>query len=1256
VDLNGNRFWRPAAAIFSTLYLALAASVSARAQDVSAPVIFQWFEASYKTMERRTGDAFLAGYGSLWTPPPGRADSGNQSVGYDVYDRFDLGKPGSPTLYGTETGLRNVVSSVHRAGMDIYIDYIINHSGFSNLGTQGFQNAGGYPGFVLTRSGAIDGDYHTAFPPQGPDYEYQFRLSGLVDIDHRTNFNYIRSPVPGFANNIPAGTTPAFGRLANVPDENNRRLYPDRSLQPILVFDPQTGEQNIPIYPFNAANPMAGDPVQENAMGYLMRYAQWMVQSVGVDGFRVDAARHVYPFAFNYFDRAVYRSSQRPYLDGSPRQVFSFLEAYTGDKGQLQSLTRKNINPNDPGRVGGNRDVLDFPLFFAMRYNLTGNGTVNNWHKIRGASQDSQDDGSANNGSQSVAFAVSHDDFGPYLSNVAHAFILMRPGNAVVYHNAKEFGMGRDFPKDGRGDALGGFYGNTITKLVEIRNSHGRGTFRERWVDEAFNPNGFSNIYIYERDKSAVVGLNSRLDGGFDSRNGVQTAFAAGTHLIELTGNASDIVVDPLNDIPSTLTVDSQGRIDMRVPRNRNANNVEHGKGYVIYGLATPQGTLSISNVSKVIAAETPTAITNGTARLAGINVITADSFNVQLNTTAMTLSDGFRDRDADGDNALLRLDEGTDLNTNGQVDFRTPGSVTYGFENFAVSNPGYTAPSGNGNYQQTVNAAALGEGYHYLTARAFRRRGDGGPAVFSDFKKVLYVDRAKPVSEIASFEPITPGVNENRDLVVRSVDGTAYRLTPQEMQQPGAPQKSGVHVLLDVPAAFTDQDILGVVGTHSQAGQFDRDLWKYGFFGLTHGNHVATVVTYEITGKVNVQRLAGLFTQTSNGRGLGDLNFDDQFTTADISNVPNAFEDVLYSRNMEFNAAADIDGNGSINATDLVQLGPTLVAGGASRSVLDAWQGVRFRRANLSLDFGNDRLDAADVEELRSHFNATGSAAWPYDLTADGNVDAADETFFNTHFNPVGAVTVRPGGTFTALDIRGTQLILPTSGTRAVVAEQAGGGGLAVLDELQMAAGSKLDLKNNGLVFHATEATKDTVIAQVQHLIASAQNGVDGEFLTRWDGPGIASTSARAGNVGAGFDLYSLGAIRNSDLSIATGVPGSHLTEFRGELVGEHDVLARYTYTGDANLDGVVSFDDYAAMDSAFFGLIPNVGWATGDINLDGVIDFDDYSVVDQAFFFQGAPLGASSIAVPEPKAVVFAALAVFAGLLHLRRRRWFA
>jgi hypothetical protein len=110
-------------------------------------------------------------------------------------------------------------------------------------------------------------------------------------------------------------------------------------------------------------------------------------------------------------------------------------------------------------------------------------------------------------------------------------------------------------------------------------------------------------------------------------------------------------------------------------------------------------------------------------------------------------------------------------------------------------------------------------------------------------------------------------------------------------------------------------------------------------------------------------------------------------------------------------------------------------------------------------------------------------------------------------------------------------------------------------------------------------------------------------------------------------------------------------------------DVLVKFTYTGDGNLDGAVTFDDYAAMDAAFFGTIPNLGWATGDINFDDVINFDDYAVVDQAFFNQGAPLAsAQAAAVPEPTAgillmsicMAFVATCCRSQLRLIRTSRW--
>ena len=95
------------------------------------PPILQWFESSYRTVEERTPDLFVAGYGFVWLPPPYRADQGNFSVGYDVYDRFDLGQPGRPTLYGTEEGLKAVARTLHRANLSLHVDFLLNHSGFS---------------------------------------------------------------------------------------------------------------------------------------------------------------------------------------------------------------------------------------------------------------------------------------------------------------------------------------------------------------------------------------------------------------------------------------------------------------------------------------------------------------------------------------------------------------------------------------------------------------------------------------------------------------------------------------------------------------------------------------------------------------------------------------------------------------------------------------------------------------------------------------------------------------------------------------------------------------------------------------------------------------------------------------------------------------------------------------------------------------------------------------------------------------------
>jgi alpha-amylase len=745
--------WRHGVA--GALALLAGAPHFALALDQSPPPILQWFESSYSTIEERVPDLFLAGYGFVWLPPPSRADQGGLSVGYDVYDRFDLGRPGSPTLYGTEEGLKALARLLHRAGIALHVDFVINHNGFSNLATPGFVAAGGYPGFAITLPNDIDGDFHSAFAG-GVEHE---RLAGLIDIAHEKNHRFVRSPVAaGDARNLPAGTTPSFGRLANVPDPLNRRFYPDIGHNTIFLFDPRTNESGIAVHGFNLENPMAGDPVVENATGYLMRNAQWLVQVIGVDGLRIDAAKHVQGFVLDFLDRAVYRQNPRRLLDGSQSHVFTYSEVFDANPALLLPHVKKNINPGDPGRIGGNRDVLDFKLYFALKDNLETTAVPGAWQRIKDAALDVSDDG-LHNGSAGVTFTQNHDVFKPFaLDDVALAYTLMMPGNTAVYFNGREFGDNRDFPKPGRADALSvGGGGGVATRLLAARTTHGRGNYAERW-------DGTDGLLAFERGGSALVLLSNRGDAGFDSRTLINVGFRPGTLLQELSGNAADPIVNPdrggRRDIPQVLRVFEEGgiaKVNVRFQRPGTVSNSGrfdfHGKGFLVYGVATPQSDgIELTNVAEVLPGLRDAANNrdNGIQRRADINVIRADSFEVRLRTKPVRLlgSDALRDVNADGDQALLRLDGGVDLNGNGKVDFATPGTTEYGFERFVtksdplIRNHDVNAPRGDGEFRQVIETSRLAEGLHFLTVRAYRHQPPGSPALFSEFRKVIYIDR----------------------------------------------------------------------------------------------------------------------------------------------------------------------------------------------------------------------------------------------------------------------------------------------------------------------------------------------------------------------------------------------------------------------------------------------------------------------------------------------------------------------------------
>jgi hypothetical protein len=205
------------------------------------------------------------------------------------------------------------------------------------------------------------------------------------------------------------------------------------------------------------------------------------------------------------------------------------------------------------------------------------------------------------------------------------------------------------------------------------------------------------------------------------------------------------------------------------------------------------------------------------------------------------------------------------------------------------------------------------------------------------------------------------------------------------------------------------------------------------------------------------------------------------------------------------------------------------------------------------------------------------------------------------------GSISVGVGHALTADHVRQsalavTGLLVINPGRSSMKASNIG--------SLTIASGAAVDLGDNDLTLGASSA------ASIRGWLVSGFAG------GAWTGPGIRSSVAAL---------------------IAADSSNMHKT-----ALGYFDTgtpLVRYTYSGDANLDGTVNALDFNALASNFGTNSPQ--WTSGDFNYDGVVNTLDFNALASNFGMtlpQSASLGG---VVPEP--AVFGALL---GLVICRRR----
>jgi autotransporter-associated beta strand protein len=304
----------------------------------------------------------------------------------------------------------------------------------------------------------------------------------------------------------------------------------------------------------------------------------------------------------------------------------------------------------------------------------------------------------------------------------------------------------------------------------------------------------------------------------------------------------------------------------------------------------------------------------------------------------------------------------------------------------------------------------------------------------------------------------------------------------------------------------------------------------------------------------------------------------------------------------------------------------------------------------NVSVAAGG-LLSLSEIGASAVSLNKTGSGSMVVTgpVQYSGNTTVTAGELHVQQLNPTTTTTanatVAAGAKLVSNNLRAQ--ILTVDGA-AEVRANGGAAGASKVETLSIGIGGNLNLKNNDLVV-GTGA-----VSSVRSQIIAGLGGITG----------ITSDVATPGVHGFGYAA-------GSDASLSPSL-GSQLS---GQTFDADSVLVKFTYRGDADLDGDSDLDDLGFWANSFTGDLGNPGipatfWTQGDWDYDGDTDLDDLGFWSSTFtgdlgggglsvYAPNAPaaaiaaLGQMGIsAVPEPSSFLLIAFGLF-GMKILRRRQ---
>ncbi|GFE70855.1 alpha-amylase [Chroococcus sp. FPU101] len=348
-----------------------------------------------------------AGITALWLPPAYKGIGGKSDVGYGVYDYYDLGefdqKNSVRTKYGTKEEYIAAIKSLQSHGIQVYADAVLNH-----------------------KMGADSAEVVKATP-----YPIDDRINpkgGLQEIKTYTHFH--------FPNRQKKYSDFEWHWYHFDGVDYNEYNKDDRST--VYLLENKSFDDYVALEKGNFAYLMGCDIdfQSKEVQDELLRWGKWYLDTTGVDGFRLDALKHI---SASFF----------------PKWLKS-LEEYVGKKlfvvGEYWS---PNVNDLDwyIDWTGGMMSVFAVALHYNFHYASKGNGNYDMRRILEGTILQYRSQ-------NAVSFVANHDSQAlqalesvvePWFTPLAYAIILLRrEGYPCIFYPDYYGAEYEDYGRDGQ--------------------------------------------------------------------------------------------------------------------------------------------------------------------------------------------------------------------------------------------------------------------------------------------------------------------------------------------------------------------------------------------------------------------------------------------------------------------------------------------------------------------------------------------------------------------------------------------------------------------------------------------------------------------------------------------------------------------------------------------------------------------------------------------------------------------------------------